>query len=200
MQASFGHTLLFYDRDISSELKRSALMDKTMAKAHKIQELIEVIIKENQDLVPTLSNAAQENFIRNIQNAKAIFFAAQGRSGFILRCFCMRLMHLGFRVYFCGETITPAVTDGDLLVVMSGSGETASTLEAVRSGKAHQAQTYGILGNLESKIAALVDNRIHIPGTTKLQRNREPDSSQMAGDSPAGLGHRTGRTTCRLVR
>ncbi|MFC1825796.1 6-phospho-3-hexuloisomerase [Thermodesulfobacteriota bacterium] len=152
-----------------------------MAKEHKIQESIEVILKENQGLVPTLSNEAKENFIRSIQNAKAIFFAAQGRAGFILRCFCMRLMHLGFPVYFCGETITPAIADGDLLIIMSGSGETASTLEAVKSGKEHQASTYGILGNLDSKIAALVDNSIHIPGTTKLQRNNEPDSLQMAG-------------------
>lgn len=152
-----------------------------MAERHNIQELIEVILKENQDLVPTLSNEAKENFIRSIQNANAIFFSAQGRAGFILRCFCMRLMHLGFQVYFCGETITPAIADGDLLIIMSGSGETASTFEAVKSGKEHKAITYGILGNLDSKIAALVDNSIHIPGTTKLRLNNEPDSLQMAG-------------------
>jgi len=156
-------------------------MSKIMAKEHNIQELIEVILKENQALVPTLSNELKENFIRSIQNAKAIFFSAQGRAGFILRCFCMRLMHLGFQVYFCGETITPAIGDGDLLIIMSGSGETASTLEAVKSGKAHKALTYGILGNLDSKIALLADNCIHIPGTTKLRRNNEPDSLQMAG-------------------
>lgn len=181
MQASFGHTLLFYNTGITRGLKLQAPMSKTMAKEHQIQALIEVILKENQDLVLRLSNEAKENFIRSIQNAKAVFCAAQGRAGFILRCFCMRLMHLGFQAYFCGETITPAITDGDLLVVMSGSGETASTLEAVKSGNAHQAQTYGILGNLESGIAALVDHRIHIPGTTKLQRDGEPDSSQMPG-------------------
>lgn len=156
-------------------------MSKTMAKEHNIQELVEIILKENQDLVPAWSNEAKENFIRKIQNANAIFLAAQGRAGFILRCFCMRLMHLGFQVYFCGETITPAIADGDLLIIMSGSGETASTVEAVKSGKAYKALTYGILGNPDSKIAALVDHSIHIPGTTKLQRNSEPDSLQMAG-------------------
>jgi 6-phospho-3-hexuloisomerase len=156
-------------------------MSKTMGKEHKIQELIEIILKENQDLVAALSNKAKESFIRSIQSANAIFFAAQGRAGFILRCFCMRLMHLGFQVYFCGETITPAIANGDLLIIMSGSGETASTLEAVKSGKAHKALTYGILGNLDSKIAGFVDNIIHIPGTTKLRHNNEPDSLQMAG-------------------
>ena len=88
----------------------------------------------------------------------------------------MRLMHLGYQVYFCGETVTPAIAGDDLLIVLSGSGETSSTLEAARTAKAHNAVTFGVLGNPDSKIAALVDNFIHLPGTTKLCRDSEPDS------------------------
>ena len=152
-----------------------------MAQNDSIRELIEVILKENRDLVSTLSNEAKEHFIERILSADSIFFCAQGRAGFVLRCFCMRLMHLGFQVYFCGETITPAVTAGELLVVLSGSGETPSTLEAVRSAKAHKAVTFGLLGNPDSEIAAQADNYIFLPGTTKLRRDNEPDSLQMAG-------------------
>lgn len=152
-----------------------------MAKEFTIQELIEAILEENRTLVQRFSDEAAADFGQRIMRAKSIFFSAQGRAGFILRCFCMRLMHLGFQVYFCGETITPAIGKGDLLVVLSGSGETSSTLEAVRSAKAHEAETYAILGNLDSQIAALVDRHIHIPGTTKLGRKSEPHSLQMAG-------------------
>ena len=56
-----------------------------------------------------------------------------------------------------------------------------STIEAVRSAKAHTAATWGLLGNPDSKIAALVDDSILLPGTTKLRRQNEPVSSQMAG-------------------
>ena len=146
-----------------------------------IQEMIEAILKENLCLLQNLSDEAAEDFIQRILNAKSIFFSAQGRAGFILRCFCMRLMHLGYQVYFCGETITPAIVGDDLLIVLSGSGETPSTLEAVRSAKKHNALTCGILGNLNSRIASLVDISIHLPGTTKLCRDSEPHSSQMAG-------------------
>ncbi len=146
-----------------------------------MQETIKAILKENHALVKQLSNEVGTDFRQRIMKAKAIFFAAQGRSGFILRCFCMRLMHLGFQVYFCGETITPAIGAGDLLIVLSGSGETPSTLEAVKSAKAHEAATFAILGNLDSKIAALVDACMYVPGTTKLGRSGEPSSLQMAG-------------------
>ena len=99
----------------------------------------------------------------------------------MLRCFCMRLMHLGLKVFFCGETVTPAISGNDLLIVLSGSGETRWTLEAVKIAKKGKAATHGILGNPDSSIASLVDRSIHLPGTTKLGRDIEPPSVQMGG-------------------
>ena len=152
-----------------------------MDKKFSFREMLETIFKENHSLVKHISEKDAEDFIQRIQSAESIFFCAQGRSGFILRCFCMRLMHLGYRVYFCGETVTPAITHLDLLIVVSGSGETPSTLEAVRRAKEYSAETFGILGNIDSQIAFLVDHSLHIPGTTKLCRRDEPESAQMAG-------------------
>jgi 6-phospho-3-hexuloisomerase len=143
--------------------------------------MIDVILEENRCVAQNISNKIAEDFIRRILNAESIFFSAQGRSGFILRCFCMRLMHLGYSVYFCGETVTPGITRNDLLIVLSGSGETPSTLEAVKSARQHNTETFGILGNMESGIASLVDKSLHIPGTTKLCKDGEPSSLQMAG-------------------
>jgi 6-phospho-3-hexuloisomerase len=150
-------------------------------KTFAIRERIDAVLEENRPLVQRLNDKAAQNFLQKILDAKSIFFSAQGRAGFILRCFCMRLMHLGFSVYFCGETITPAITPDDLLIVLSGSGETPSTLESVRSAKKYHAKTCGILGNMESRIASMVDMSLHIPGTTKLCREGEPHSLQMAG-------------------
>ena len=146
-----------------------------------ILDKVETILAENQTLLQSLSDRKVEDFIHRILKARAIFFSAQGRSGFILRCFCMRLMHLGQQVYFCGETITPAIEREDMLIVLSGSGETPSTLEAVKLAKEREAFTFGVLGNVESRIASLVDQYIHLPGTTKLRCDSEPPSLQMAG-------------------
>jgi 6-phospho-3-hexuloisomerase len=150
-------------------------------KTFTLREMMEIILEENRCLMKNIAGKAAKDFIQRIRNAESIFFSAQGRTGFILRCFCMRLMHLGYRVYFCGETITPAITDNDMLIVLSGSGETPSTLEAVRLAKQYNAEVFGILGNIESRIGSLVDYSIQIPGTTKLCREGEPESAQMAG-------------------
>ena len=64
---------------------------------------------------------------------------------------------------------------------MSCSGETPSTLEAVKGAKERGSCTFGILGDLDSSIGSLVDGSFHLPGTTKLCRESEPQSVQMAG-------------------
>jgi 6-phospho-3-hexuloisomerase len=146
-----------------------------------IQEKINSILEENRRLLQSLSDEAVEDFISRIEAASSIFCSAQGRSGYVLRCFCMRLMHLGYRVYFCGETITPAIGKGDMLVVLSGSGETASTFDSMQIAKKRGAMIFAILGHLSTRIAPLADHSIHLPGTTKLRRDSEPVSSQLAG-------------------
>ena len=64
-----------------------------------------------------------EKMIQMILEArnKKIFVVGMGRSGFVGRAFALRLMNLGFNVYFIGETITPAAEKGDLLIAISVS-------------------------------------------------------------------------------
>ena len=147
----------------------------------KIREKVDAILDENRHLLQDLDKEAVDALVRRILTARNVFCSAHGRSGFILRCFCMRLMHLGSNAHFCGETVTPALGREDLLIVLSGSGETPSTVEAVRSAKERGTYTIGILGNLDSSIGSLVDGSVHLPGTTKLCRKSEPQSVQMSG-------------------
>jgi 6-phospho-3-hexuloisomerase len=42
----------------------------------------------------------------------------------------MRFMHLGYTVFIVGETNTPAILEGDLLLVASGSGTTSSVVSS----------------------------------------------------------------------
>jgi 6-phospho-3-hexuloisomerase len=157
------------------------LVDHPEVERDGIQKHLGSIFGENRLLLRKLNGEAVDQFVQGLRGARAVFFSAQGRAGYLLRCFCMRLMHLGYHVYFCGDTNTPAITREDLLVVLSGSGETSWTIEAVKNAKKYHARTYGILGNLHSTIGRLADRSIHLPGTTKLGREGEPPSLQMAG-------------------
>jgi 6-phospho-3-hexuloisomerase len=76
--------------------------------------------------VAMLDKAETSVFFQRVLSAKRVYVAGAGRSGLIARAFAMRMLHLGFDVYVVGETITPALQSGDILVVFSGSGETHS--------------------------------------------------------------------------
>lgn len=104
-----------------------------------------------------------DRLCRWLQAAAPIFCAAQGRSGYILRCFCMRLMHMGYCAHFAGDTVTPPIGEGGLLVVLSGSGRTSCTCSLVERAKSAGGRTFGILGTKYSPMEEHLDAVIHIP-------------------------------------
>jgi 6-phospho-3-hexuloisomerase len=145
----------------------------TQALDHMHEELGGVLARLTPEMAETL--------IREVSAAPRIFGCAAGRSGFILRGFLMRLMHLGFTVFSVGETITPRVRPGDLLLVMSGSGETAQPREMQRRANSVGARTLALTSHPESTIGREAQVTISIPGTTKLTLNQETQSVQCPG-------------------
>ncbi len=134
-----------------------------------LQELITTVADESRQVLANLPVESVHRFIQAIDDAKRVFCAGQGRSGYILRCFCLRLMHLGYQVFFVGETITPRIEKGDMLVAVSGSGETALTYELIRLGHAHGALTYGVVGVQDSPIGRALDHSIWLPAGSKKE-------------------------------
>jgi 6-phospho-3-hexuloisomerase len=101
-----------------------------------------------------------------VLGARRIFVAGMGRAGFVARAFALRLMHLGLTVYFVGEPTTPAIGKGDLLVVNSGSGETASLVVNARRAKGFGAKLATTTIHPEASIGSLADVVVPIPGAT----------------------------------
>ena len=89
-----------------------------------IKENLHKILEENLKLADQLDPQQIDALVSNIKSANRIFVMAAGRSGLALKMAAMRFMHLGYSVYVVGETVTPAILEGDLLLVASGSGTT----------------------------------------------------------------------------
>ncbi len=149
------------------------MMKFSVALDHMHQELGGVLARITPEMAETL--------IKELEAAPRIFGCASGRSGFILRGFLMRLMHLGFTVYFVGETTTPRIRPKDLLIVMSGSGETAFPREMQRRANPAGARTLALTAHADSTIGHEAQVVISIPGTTKLTRTQETASVQCPG-------------------
>lgn len=146
-----------------------------------LSEALDQMLKELGGVFARLSPELAETLIREIDRAPRIFGCAVGRSGFILRGFLMRLMHLGLTVFVVGETVTPRLKPDDLLIVISGSGETAQPREVLRRANAVGARTLALTACPGSAIGREARVTLHIPGTTKLTLAQEPASAQCPG-------------------
>ncbi|MCI0142651.1 6-phospho-3-hexuloisomerase [Arthrobacter bambusae] len=103
----------------------------------------------------------------SIGPADRIFAAGAGRSGLVLRMAAMRLMHLGHTVHVAGDTTTPAISSGDLLMVASGSGTTPGVVKAAETASRAGARIAAFTTNPESPLAALSDELVIIPAAQK---------------------------------
>lgn len=130
-------------------------------------ELLE-INEELKGAARQVTEAQLEEFIRQIDSHKRIFVYGTGRSGLMLKAFAMRLMQLGYQSYVVGETTTPSVAKGDLLIVATASGETGSVVSAADSAKKQGTDVIVITGTQESSITKQHTPLIRISTATKF--------------------------------
>jgi hexulose-6-phosphate isomerase (EC 5.-.-.-) len=126
-----------------------------------------------------------EKFVKTIEEIyranRKILVVGVGRSGLVGRAFAMRLRHLGARSYVVGETITPSVEEGDLLVAISGSGSTQIVVAAAEAAKRMKAKVVAITTYYDSPLGRLADLVVFVPGRTKLASMDDYFARQILG-------------------
>ncbi|WP_039043600.1 6-phospho-3-hexuloisomerase [Sporosarcina sp. ZBG7A] len=125
------------------------------------------ILDELKRTLSLMKDADTENLVDAILNAKKIFVAGGGRSGFMAKAFVMRMMHIGLEAYVVGETVTPNLEADDLFIVGSGSGETGSLVSMTEKAQNIGATIASITTNPVSTIGKLADLTIEIPAQAK---------------------------------
>ncbi len=126
------------------------------------------VINKNSNLINFEKIANLIDLIVTVYgNNRMVFLYGAGRSGFIGRCFAQRLMHLGIKSCFISDAVTHRYSDKDLLIIISGSGETTSPLAIAEKAKEIGGKLVLITGNPYSNIAKLSDLIIQIEGKSK---------------------------------
>jgi len=116
------------------------------------------------------------------ERGRKIFVVGMGRSGFVGRAFALRLMNMSFDVYVVGETITPAAEKGDILIAISGSGETKGTVSAAEVAKEIGARVVAITSHPESTLGRMADHVVVVKGRTKVAERKDYIARQITGE------------------
>ncbi len=88
-----------------------------------------------------------------IVKAPKIFVYGVGRSGLVARAFAMRLVQLGLKCFFIGETITPIVESGDCVLIVSNTGSTMSAIQTANIARRVGASVVSVTGSRTSKLS-----------------------------------------------
>ena len=96
-----------------------------------------------------------------------IFVYGAGRSGLVAKAFAIRLVHLGFQTFVIGESITKPVQKGDLVLIVSGSGETIPAVMTAEIAHNLGAKVVSITGKKKSGIAKYADITLFISASCK---------------------------------
>ena len=139
---------------------------------------LQTIISEISTYADEICDAQIHSIASLIVQANRVFVAGAGRSGFAARALSNRIMHLGKTTYFVGEPTTPAIRKGDLLIVGSGSGTTASLVVMTKKAQACGARIATLTMFPDHSIGSMADAVITIPGATPKHAADEKDTAK----------------------
>jgi 6-phospho-3-hexuloisomerase len=126
-----------------------------------------LVLDEIREVFQRVDPAEVAALVTELRLADRIFVTGAGRSGLVLKMAAMRLMHLGLTVHVVGETTSPAIRAGDLLLAASGSGTTAGVVKAAETAVAHGARVAAYTTSKGSPLAAAAAAVVVIPAAQK---------------------------------
>jgi len=147
-----------------------------------VQRAMKDIAEEVQGVSKDLSAEQVDGFVQALLKSKRVFVIGAGRSGLVARAFAMRLMHLGLDTFVIGETTTPALHAEDVLVAVSGSGETSFVVSAANIAKKIGAKLATVTSYPKSALARMSDFVVTLPGRTKTETTSDFMHRELKGE------------------
>lgn len=129
----------------------------------QVEPAIEQVLTEVASCVRQVSVDSLARAGDLIKSAPRIFVAGAGRSGLCMRAFAVRLMHLGKTVYIVGETTTPRIKSQDLLILGTGSAQSALLLQIAEMAQEQGAKLLLFTAEPVSPLSKLADHTVIIP-------------------------------------
>lgn len=122
---------------------------------------------EHDTLLTGIDATAWARVADRLSDARGVFTVGSGRSGLALQMAAMRFMHLGLSAHVVGETTTPAIVGGDVLLAASGSGSTRRVVRAAEVAHEAGASVVAITTTSDSRLAELADDVLVVPAAEK---------------------------------
>ena len=138
----------------------------------------DLIINEIKNSLSNVEEKKIQEMVEMICSSNKVFVVGVGRVLMMLQAFVKRLNHIGIESYFVGEINEPAITDKDLLIIGSGSGESVIPVAISKIAKKYNTRIIHICSNPNSTVGDVADLIVRVPCRTKLALCDEIQSQQ----------------------
>jgi len=138
-------------------------------------------LKEIEKILDKISLSEFNSFIDTIKKAPRIYVIGAGRSGLMAKAFAMRLVHLKKKVFVVGETVTPAMRKGDVLLAVSGSGKTTMVTDVAETSRKIGGKIIAITATKDSPLSRLAHLIVFIPTKTRESVIRDYPLRELMG-------------------
>jgi 6-phospho-3-hexuloisomerase len=91
-----------------------------------------------------------------------IFIYGSGRSGLIGQLFSVRLVQMGFKVYFIGDMTTPIIGKDDLTILISNTGYTMSVVRTADIARRLGSHVVAVTSSTSGKLNHISNSSIII--------------------------------------
>lgn len=116
------------------------------------------ILNEIKMVLDSINEEDVDELVEAILDSDKVVGYGAGRMGLSLKAFMMRLNHLGIQAHYVDDTYVPPLTEFDLLIVSSGSGETTMVKTFFEKAiKVSGCKTAAITGNGFSSMGKAAD-------------------------------------------
>lgn len=128
-----------------------------MINEHVFNHSVRYIHQKTNSILNSVSTDDLKKIVNLFFDANRIFVYGAGRSGLVARAFAIRLVHLGFQTFVIGETIGAPIKKGDLVILISGSGETIPTVMTAEIARNISAEVVVVTTKKQSRITKFAD-------------------------------------------
>ncbi len=132
------------------------------------------VLVELTEIAGRIDRDEMRGLVELLSSPGRIFVAGMGRSGLMARALAMRIMHLGFDVHVVGETTTPSIREGDLVICCSRYGRSRSLRTYIEKAHEHGAVAALITMKRGTPLARQADHLFLIPVEGRGRRSHQP--------------------------
>ncbi len=130
----------------------------------------QLIVDKISGILEATDDVYSDKLTQMLDSASRIFISGAGRSKLVGNFFAMRLMHGGYDVSVVGEIVTPSIKGDDLLIIISGSGETEQLIAYTKKAKDIGAKIVLISAKSDSTIGDLADIVLQIGKSEQYEK------------------------------